>query len=99
MDEAARAKASEISDEMAPHSLGHCFLVHGSGMFSALARTIIAGMQLFTKSKSEWKVVASREAAVEWCGAVLRRHGLPVDDARLLEAIVLAEQAPASSSR
>lgn len=86
MGDDARKRARAISLEMEPHTIGHAFIVLGNGFFAAMARSIIAGIQLVSRTKAPWRVTSDPQDGVAFIVDLVRaegERGLAVDDAEL----------------
>ena len=79
MPAAARQRAREISNEMEPHTMCNCFIVVGTGFFAAMVRSVVAGIQLFSKQKHPWKVTSGLDEAVPWLTELLATEGKAID--------------------
>jgi hypothetical protein len=80
MGDDARKAARALSDEMVPHVAAHCFVVLGTGFFAALARSVIAGVQLLTRSKGPWRVTSDATEGLAFLAGILRSEGISVDE-------------------
>lgn len=83
MGDEARKRARAISLEMETHTIGHSFVVLGTGFFSAMARSIIAGIQLVSRTKAPWRVTSDARDGVVFVADLVRAEGGVVDDAAL----------------
>jgi hypothetical protein len=95
MGDDARKRARAISLEMEPHTIGHSFIVLGNGFFSAMARSIIAGIQLVSRTKAPWRVTSDPNDGVTFVAELVRAEGGVVDDVAL-RALVERLLAPAT---
>lgn len=75
MGDDARRYARGLNDEMAPYTMGHCFVVLGSGFFAAMARSVIAGIQLLSRTKAPWRVTSDPVAGVAFIVELVNNHG------------------------
>ncbi len=62
------------------------FVVLGEGFAGAIARSVVAGVQLFTTPKHPWKVVGDLDDAIRWTNEQLQMVGDRVDDNALKSA-------------
>lgn len=83
MGDDARKRARAISLEMESHTIGHSFIVLGSGFFSAMARSIIAGIQLVSRTKAPWRVTSDPNDGITFVADLVRAEGSVVDEVAL----------------
>jgi hypothetical protein len=82
----AREFAKQLNSEMDPHTVLMLFIVLGTGFFAAMVRSVIAGIQLFTKRPYTWRVVSDFDDGLRWLPEVLKRHDMSVDEQQLRAA-------------
>lgn len=80
MGDDARKRARAIALEMEPHTIGHSFVVLGNGFFSAMARSIIAGIQLVSRAKAPWRVTSDPNDGITFIIDLVRAEGGTVDE-------------------
>jgi hypothetical protein len=83
MGDDARKRARAISLEMEQYTIGHSFIVLGNGFFSAMARSIIAGIQLVSRTKAPWRVTSDANDGITFVAELVRLEGGVVDDVAL----------------
>ncbi len=91
----ARHRAKQLGEEMEALTIANCFLVLGSGFFAALARSVIASVQLLTRTRTAWKVLSTRDEAVAYVAGILAAEDKTVDGEALAAAIDVLQTAPA----
>ncbi len=67
MDPEARAAATDVAAELAPWILSEATLIVGTGFRAAAVRTIVAALDVMSRSASPKKVFADLPVAVAWC--------------------------------
>ena len=82
-----RDHVKKVNAEMDPHTAMMLFIVLGEGFFAAMVRSVIAGIQLFTKRPYTWRVVSDLDEGLRWMPDELKRYEMTVD-AAMLEAAV-----------
>jgi hypothetical protein len=83
MGDDARKRARAISLDMEPFTVGHSFIVLGNGFFAAMARSIIAGIQLVSRTKAPWRVTSDANDGITFIVDQVRQDGGTVDEAAL----------------
>lgn len=69
MENEARKTAAQITDEYAKAIVANATLIEGTGFRAATVRTIVAGLDMMSRSASAKKVFAELLPAVAWCMA------------------------------
>ena len=80
MEKASRDKAGVVAKDMEPHTVASVFVVLGDGFAGAVARSVVAGVQLFTSPKHPWKVFGNIDDGVRWANEQLKSVGDVVDE-------------------
>ncbi len=93
----ARARAKEITEQFGDRMLCTITVVEGTGFFPALVRSVLAGIQLLSRSSSAMYVTPNLEDALERVHAVAAPRGLVIDDAAVAAAAARMLAAPAST--
>lgn len=88
----ARKVANEVAGAADPYMDWHAFLVLGSGLFAALARSVITGITWMHGSKFPTQVFSEGEKAEEWILSHLAQHGTPSTPEELAEVFVQVRQ-------
>lgn len=83
MGDDARKRARVISAEFDDLVIAHCFVILGTGFFSAMARSIVTGIQILSRPKNEWRVVADWREAGPFFLQHVTREGAALDVAAL----------------
>jgi hypothetical protein len=101
MGDDARKRARAISLEMEEHTIGHAFIVLGNGFFAAMARSIIAGIQLVSRTKAPWRVTSDANDGITFVADLARAEvgPLALDEGALRDVVerVLQPAARAAS--
>ncbi len=79
----ARKRAQEIQNATVERRVANVSLILGDGFFAAVARNIIAGVQMFAPRRHPWLVTGDLEEALTFLSTALTTHGRPMDRPRV----------------